>query len=275
MFPGIEGFHWTIGHVTFLGIFYVVVLMIAATAALALWRAVRDRRARRTETIAWKVNFHDLPALDRVCRHVFTGEFRQRFCDHELDCRQCRVHKRLLEKHPPREVHEEALVAGLHVPADRLYHRGHTWVRQEQDGTVTVGLDELAARLVGEPEAVELPAAGTGLAVNGTGWHLRRRGSDVRVLSPVDGEVIATGGPEAGWYLKLKPAGGKLDARHLLRPDEAVPWLRREIERLQASLSGGRLSTSLADGGVLVEDLSRAIPDQNWEAICGDVFLQV
>ncbi len=45
------------------------------------------------------------------------------------------------------------------------------------------------------PDAVELPPPGTQLKANGTAFRVRKRGADVRVLSPVDGEVVETGGP--------------------------------------------------------------------------------
>jgi hypothetical protein len=34
MFPGIDGFHWTVGHVLFLSLFFAVALTIATTVAL-------------------------------------------------------------------------------------------------------------------------------------------------------------------------------------------------------------------------------------------------
>ena len=33
---------------------------------------------------------------------------------------------------------------GLDYPGDRLYHRGHTWVKLEEDGMVSIGLDAFA-----------------------------------------------------------------------------------------------------------------------------------
>ena len=205
-----------------------------------MFRAIRDFRARRAEAICWKATFPDLPARERVCRHEFTGEFQQRTCDKAFDCRECQTHAALVAaRHTPDAVspRREADVLGLEFPLDRFYHRGHAWAHPEPDGTVTVGLDALGARLVAEPEAVELPAVGTHIQTNGTAWHVRKRGAIVRILSPVDGEVVATGGPQDGWYLKVNPDGGKLDARHLLRGAEIRPWITREMERLQAALA--------------------------------------
>ena len=38
MFPGIDGFHWTVGHVLFLSLFFVVALTIATTVLSAVLR---------------------------------------------------------------------------------------------------------------------------------------------------------------------------------------------------------------------------------------------
>ncbi len=142
------------------------------------------------------------------------------------------------------------------MPLDRFYHRGHTWAKPETDGTITIGLDDLGARLIGKPDEIALPAVGTQVRANGTGWRVKKQRNDLRVLSPVDGEVIETGGPDKGWYLRVKPNGGADDnMRHLLRGAEIRPWIMREIERLQLALAPEGIGMSLAARGGPVEDL--------------------
>ena len=265
-----------LGHVIFLGLFFAALMVIGASLMLSLVRAVRDFRARRTGGIAWQATFPDLPARERVCRHEFTGEFKHRTCDRAFDCRECQTHAALVAKRapdaapPPRE----ADVLGLEFPLDRFYHRGHAWAHPEPDGMVTVGLDALGARLVAEPESIRLPGVGTHLETNGTAWHMRKRGADVRILSPVDGEVVATGSPDDAWYLKVKPDGGKLDDRHLLRGAEIRPWIMREMERLHAALAPTGQAVSMADGGVPVDNIAAAYPDADWDAVCAEIFLE-
>ena len=58
---------------------------------------------------------------------------------------------------------------------------------------MTIGLDDLGSRLVGSPEAIELPQPGSAIHVNGTAFRLRKRHANVRVLALLDGEVIETG----------------------------------------------------------------------------------
>jgi hypothetical protein len=237
-------------HTIFLGAFYTVAAIVAITMARALWRASRDLRRGRVEHIRWHADFEELPARDRACRHVLTGEFRSRQCPNGFDCRECETHNKLVARHPPEPAtSSEEDMFGMAFPLDRFYHRGHTWAQLEPDGTMTVGLDDLGRRLIGTPESVDLPRPGTRIETNGPGFRVRRQGSELRLLAPVDGEVIETGGPEAGWYLRVRP--DPLDVRHLLRGAEVRPWLLREMERLQFALGG--TAATLADGGVPVE----------------------
>lgn len=266
------------GHIVFLGLFYAVLTAISATLGVCVFRSVRDFRGRRAEAIAWHSTFPDLPARERVCRHQFTGEFANRICDKAFDCRDCHTHAALVAKRPPEAApapRAEAAVCGLDFPLDRLYHRGHAWAHPEPDGMVTVGLDALGTRLVADPEAVELPDVGTHILTNGAAWHVRKRGADVRILSPLDGEVVATGGPQDGWVLKVRPDGDKFDDRHLLRGAEIRPWIARELERLQAALAPTGQAPTMVDGGVPMDDIAAAYPGADWDAVCAEIFLQV
>jgi glycine cleavage system H lipoate-binding protein len=158
-------------------------------------------------------------------------------------------------------------------PRDRLYHRGHTWVHPEPDGTVTIGLDDLGRRLIGAPDRVELPPAGARLQTNGPAWRVYKRNAAVRVLSPVDGVVMESDNTERAGSVRVKPEGQTFDLRHLLLPCEVKPWLLREMERLQLALSAEGVP-ALADGGVPVEDISANYPKADWDAVCGKMFLQ-
>jgi len=274
--PWNYGFEWNAGHIIFLGSFYTVLVVVVTTVVSAALRSRRALLEQRVEEIGWHSDFHDLPARDRVCRHVLTGEFTSRECPHAFDCRECATHARLIERHPgARSEGPEEEIFGMSFPLDRLYHRGHAWAHPEPDGTVTVGLDEIGSRLLGVPDAVDLPPAGARVHANGTAFHFRKRNADVRVLSPVDGEVVEAGGPERGWYLRVKPeSSGELAFRHLLRGAEVRPWLMREMERLQLALSAEDTAPSLADGGVPVADIAAAYPEADWDAVCGEMFLQ-
>jgi glycine cleavage system H lipoate-binding protein len=272
MFPGVSGFKWDAGHVIFLGAFYAVVMVILATLIRALSRTRRDFRLAKAAAIQWREDFHDLAPRDRRCRHELNGEVDSRLCENGFDCRSCATHPVFEKAAKAQTAFPRGNPFAFPFPLDRQYHRGHTWVRPEADGTLEVGLDELGARLIGAPERIDLPQVGRRVYANGTGWSVRRNGASVRVLAPMDGTVVATGGPEQGWYLKLRPDMPEPNTRHLLRDGEAVRWMSRELDRLQLLTAGP--CPALADGGAPVADIGAVLPKNEWGAVCGAVLLE-
>ncbi len=273
MFPWSPEFAWDAYHVAFFGALYSVLATVAGTLAFAAWRAWRDAREGRAAAIAWHGDFEEMPRSARPCRHQLTGEAPGRACGNGFDCRHCVEHPRLEALRQASAPAEPATHFGFALPLDRLYHRGHTWVKPEPDGTLTVGLDDMARRLVGTPEQVDLPAAGERLQVNGPAGRIRTRGRDVRVLSPVDGKVVEVRREGAASTLRVDP-GEAPDLRHLLGGAEVPAWALRELERLQGALGSSALGAALADGGELVEDLGSVLPMDRYDSVLGDMLLE-
>ena len=272
MLPWAPEFRWDAGHIAFLGAFYAVVGVVVTTLLLAASRARRD--APRVEAIAWRGDFEELPRAARACRHQLTGEAPGRVCDNAFDCGSCAAHPsfaalRAAADGAPADSGEHS---SFQWPRDRLFHRGHTYVRPEQDGTVTVGLDDIGRRWAGRPERVELPPAGARLSVNGTACRLATRGNEIRVLSPVDGHVVEAHGEGAGFTLRIRP-DGVLDVRHLLSGDEVRAWTLREMERLGRVLRSDAAGVALADGGELVPDPGDVLTHAEYDAALAEVFL--
>jgi hypothetical protein len=269
MFPGVDGFHWSFGHVLFLCLFFGVALTIAGTVVRAIWNSLRDVRKRRASAVCWDIEFSELPVDERRCRHELAGRVEERVCPNGFDCRRCGEY----EKFACLPAAGAAGTFGLDYPAGRLYHRGHTWVEPQPDGTWTIGLDDLAEHLIGAPDRVELPAAGEEIEAHGTAWVVRKGAAEIRVRAPIDGTVVETGGSALGWYLRVRPEGVP-NMRHLLRGPEVSAWLSRELERLQIQLGTPGSVPSLADGGILMSGLMDAMPDANWDNALAATFLE-
>ncbi|MBE0657745.1 MAG: hypothetical protein IH602_08630 [Bryobacteraceae bacterium] len=270
MFPFVDGFHWTFGHVLFLSIFGIVLAVIAVTLLVSLRRTARESKPGKAEAVRWKSEFHDLTDDERRCRHDLAGRVDHRHCHNEFDCRQCETHPKLASV---TAAEFDFSTYGLDYPMDRFYHRGQTWVKRESDGTLTVGLTDLGKRLLGQPDRVNLPNTGDKVFANGRGWTASRGGVEVRILAPVDGEVIATGGPDSEFYLRVKPLETNPNLAHLLRGQEVSGWVRAQLEQLQILVTPAGSTASLADGGVLMEDLPKAQPEANWDKVYGEMFM--
>jgi glycine cleavage system H lipoate-binding protein len=169
------------------------------------------------------------------------------------------------------------------IPAGLHLHPGHTWARLEQDGNVTVGIDDFAHRLVG-PASVALPEIGARVAQGEPALSLQDEGSSVPMLSPIDGTVLAVNPAlassasalddpyGAGWLFKVKP--NRLAAN--LRQLHGTATARRMLEDVSEALlrrMDPELGLVLQDGGAPVHGIARALAGDDWEAFAREFFL--
>lgn len=103
------------------------------------------------------------------------------------------------------------------LPAELKYTKSHEWVRDEGDGTVTVGITDHAQEALGDLVFVELPEAGANLDAGSDCAVVESVKAASDVYSPVSGEVTEVNealadAPETintdafgdGWMFKLR-----------------------------------------------------------------------
>lgn len=115
------------------------------------------------------------------------------------------------------------------TPANLKYTKSHEWLKQETDGTVTVGITHHAQEMLGDLVFVEIPAVGRRLKQGEECAVVESVKAASDVYAPLSGEVVAVNAeladaPEqinadayAAWMFKLKPdnpgeLAGLLDA---------------------------------------------------------------
>ena len=124
------------------------------------------------------------------------------------------------------------------TPTDLKYTKSHEWVKQEADGTVTVGITHHAQEMLGDLVFVEPPAVGRKLKQGEECAVVESVKAAADIYAPLSGEVIAANAeladaPEkinadayAAWMFKLRPdqpaeLAGLLDAAAYLAIAEA------------------------------------------------------
>uniref|UniRef100_A0A7C2P3C2 Glycine cleavage system protein H n=1 Tax=candidate division WOR-3 bacterium TaxID=2052148 RepID=A0A7C2P3C2_UNCW3 len=178
----------------------------------------------------------------------------------------------------------EAFSGWFNFPQTLYYHQGHTWAKLE-DGLVKVGLDDFAQKLLGRPEAIELPLIGGKVKQGDIGWRMKIEGRTLEMLSPVSGEVLAINKKVLedpglilkdpygeGWLLKVEPDNLKVELRNLLRGESLKGWIQGTIDRLRGRL-GGELGLMYQDGGLPVSGFVRMIDPQNWDQIAREFLI--
>jgi glycine cleavage system H protein len=115
------------------------------------------------------------------------------------------------------------------TPDNLKYTKSHEWVKQEADGTVTVGITFHAQSQLGDVVFVETPAAGRKVKQGEECGVIESVKAAADIYAPLSGEVVAANGdladapekinqdPYAAWMFRIKPGNpaelaGLLDA---------------------------------------------------------------
>jgi len=127
------------------------------------------------------------------------------------------------------------------LPGDLRYTSDHEWLRQEEDGSVTVGITDHAQSALGDLVYVELPEAGQELEAGGEMAVVESVKAASDVYAPVSGSVLDVNAdladdPEKinadpygdGWIVRLQPSGG-IDSTDTMDP-HAYQELLDELE---------------------------------------------
>lgn len=157
----------------------------------------------------------------------------------------------------------------VEVPPEAIYaDRNHLWVWPEPSGVVRIGVDLVAASLLGQPDRIEWAAPGwieRGAPLAVVHGHGRRltlpspiAGTLVERNSLLDASPVAMASrPLAeGWLVKLHPANLVAQLANMKSGEQLRAWSRLEMDRLrELVLSHLSASTAVgataADGGPL------------------------
>lgn len=159
-----------------------------------------------------------------------------------------------------------------------LYTTGHSWLRRESGGTLRVGLDDLAQRLVPDPERIDLPAVGALIRAGAPMAAVVAAGGRRAVIpAPFSGMVVEANGAVArhplrlnnspyhrGWLVRMMPSDDRwVESRS---GEAARTWLGQEGDRFHRFLEN-ELQTHAADGGAFVAPPASLLSDDQWQRL--------
>ena len=115
------------------------------------------------------------------------------------------------------------------LPGDLTYTKEHEWLRQEEDGSITIGITDHAQTALGDLVYVELPEVGQDIENGGEMAVVESVKAASDVYAPIGGTVTQVNDaladdPEMinadpygdGWIVRLQPSG---DAGETMDPD--------------------------------------------------------
>jgi len=167
---------------------------------------------------------------------------------------------------------------------DRYFHPGHTWALVCGSRSVTLGIDDFSARMIGKVASVDLPTVGQ-VVHQGEPFTCLRHGTRSLVqVAPVSGRVIEINrrlaknpgllndSPmEKGWIARVLPTSLDSDLRNLLKGFAADGW-RDVVREKLIQLFSPRPDIVLQDGGQLVPNLGDHFSDDDWNLLVRQFF---
>lgn len=167
----------------------------------------------------------------------------------------------------------------FHLPAGLHLHPGHTWARVEADGLVTVGMDDLATKLVG-PLAVKLPTLGAAVQQGEVALSVSDGARAVGLAAPVDGTVVAVNDAAQphddpygrGWLFRVNAPRLAANLRQLLSGSAALRLLDDASEQLARRMNP-ELGAVLQDGGAPISGIAQSLAGEGWDALAREFFL--
>jgi len=132
-------------------------------------------------------------------------------------------------------------VQGYNHNENLKYHKEFCWVRDNSDGTVTIGLNDFYQKLSGELQYIDMPSEDETVEMDERIGTIQTGKWLGKLVSPVSGTVVEVNSEieddpalvnrspyEEGWLLKIR-LSNQDELNQLLSGDDAVEWLKAEI----------------------------------------------
>ena len=237
---------------------------------------------RRAEIVPWKNRLRELPTWKQPCLHSMKQKIEFRACTNDYSCSDCDFDQFFYDQftvHAVVKPVEELDIEGFKIPQGYYLHRGHAWVKIEEDNTVRIGLDEFAARTFGPFDRIDTPLMGKTVKKDRPEITLTRGDNAAQILSPISGVITATnprlleekavysGNTYAkDWLIRVHADNLRRDLKDLMIRDETAAFLEKEVDCLYQVIeeAAGPLAV---DGGRLESDIYGKVPQLSWKKL--------
>lgn len=173
----------------------------------------------------------------------------------------------------------------IRFPQGFYYHNGHAWAKIEGKNVVSLGLDDLTQKVIGEIEAIETPSVGMNIIKGKEAWKVYHGKRNLKQLSPLGGTVIEVNeklkkdpsivnkSPYGeGWILKIKPNNLKEELPDLMDSFQMKIHFDQIKAKLRSFFENEALGTVYGDGEEIITNASARLDENLWKILVTQLF---
>ena len=129
---------------------------------------------------------------------------------------------------------------------DRFYNSNHLWIKENDSGQVTVGMDDLGLDSLGEMAYLTLPDVGTPVEMGKAMGTMEAAKMTGEIYAPVTGFVVEKNDAvlqnpllvneepyDNGWLVKIEPTNWEDESAGMVTGNYLSAWIDAEIERFE------------------------------------------
>lgn len=163
------------------------------------------------------------------------------------------------------------------IPSDISFSKGHTWLKKENNGLVSIGIDEFGTIALGPISILNCAAIGKELKRGEMIFEGAYGNRKVKFLSPINGIVKSVNenifgkkisNPYETWGVQIVSDDFSNNKEMFVTGKEAFNWIKKESIKLKDFITSHSLKTDLAgatmfDGGSLSNDTISLLVDNS------------
>ena len=139
-------------------------------------------------------------------------------------------------------------IQGYNMPLELYYHPDHTWVKEEADGKLLIGMTELYLENAGDTTYIDLPEEDDEVEQGETAGKVQSSKWVGKLVAPVSGEIteinedleddfmLLNEDPYGeGWIMRINPSDWDDEKESLIYGQEQVEaFVKIEIDKLDS-----------------------------------------
>jgi CheY-like chemotaxis protein len=242
-------------------------------------------------TVETAVECMKFGAMDYV-QKPFTEDELLEFVKNLLIKREDKIQKQLKPKvHITHLASTESMKADeFSIPGGVFISNGHCWASMQQDGTVNVGIDDFARKLIGKIDDFEFPNLGMKIKKGQPLFSIKQRQKTIRFNSPVSGMVKKINGflkneidalnvtpYDSNWICVIDADNIDNEIKDLKIGNAAVSFYQDDIEHFRTALKGVK-KIDKPKAEITVDDISigelENLDPNDWEKIVQEFFVR-